>query len=64
MKGYYKYMLNYFRHNETLKDSPVIYHSHDDYTPDPVEAESAFVEEPDFIAADRLSCMEWLEVNT
>lgn len=61
---YYQYMLNYFRHTRTFGDSPVIYDSHDDYTPDPVEPEPDIVEEPEFIVADRLSSLEYLRLHS
>jgi hypothetical protein len=44
-------------------DSPIIYDSHDDYTPDPVEPEPVFVEEPEFLAAERASSLEYLGVH-
>lgn len=59
-------MLNYLRDENPneFPDSPIIYDSHDDYTPDPVELESAFVEEPMFLAADRFSSLEYLRIHS
>jgi hypothetical protein len=53
-------MLNYLRSSP----DPIIYDSHDDYVPELVEPEPVLVEEPSFLVANRLSALQWLEVNS
>jgi hypothetical protein len=60
-------MLNYIRFADNpleFPDSPIIYDSHDDYTPDPVEPEPSFVEEPMFLAVNRLSALEFMRIHS